>query len=214
MTLHTLVLELVHKLIHSLLMKKVQKLAHQVLERQTETVRFSVTLTETDNLRLENLAELMGRSKSAFCSDLIAAALDDIEEEIDIPEGMDARENNLSLDLPSSKEYAEALNSIKIRLTNGHRAMLTAHYHAPKHTMTTPALAKAAGYENYGAVNLQYGRLGRMLADSLNWPLPKHRSGSPFPTAFLVKWNLEDVWYCTLHPQIVEALELSGLAKG
>lgn len=207
-------LELVQNLIHVLVMKKVQKLAHQVLKRQTETVRFSVTLTETDNLRLENLAELMGRSKSAFCSDLIAAALDDIEEEIDIPEGTDMAENNLNLNLPSSEEYTEALNSIKIKLTNGHRAMLTAHYHAPEYTMTTPALAKVAGYENYGAVNLQYGRLGRMLADSLNYPLPKHGSGSPFPTAFLVKWRFEEIWYCTLHPQVVEALELSGLTKG
>lgn len=199
--------DLIHNLIQKVVMNKVQKLAHKVLQRQEESVRFSVTLTKTDNLRLERLAELMGCSKSAFCSDLIAAALSDMEEVIDTPD------TNIDIHLPSSQEYAEAFNAIKEKLTEGHRAMLVAHYHASDYTTTTSELARAASYEHFGAVNLQYARLGKMLADYLNWSLPQHSNGSPFPTALLVKWNFKDVWYCTLHPQVIEALKISGLAK-
>jgi predicted DNA-binding protein len=188
-------------------MNKVQGLAQKVLQQQEESLRFSVTLTKTDNLRLERLAELMGRSKSAFCSDLIAAALDDMEEVFDTPD------INTDIDLPSSQEYVEAFNVIKEKLTEGHRAMLVAHYRAFDSTTTTSELARAAGYVHFGAVNLQYARLGKMLADYLNWSLPQHSDGSPFPTALLVEWHFEDVWYCTLHPQVIEALKISGLTE-
>lgn len=198
---------LVHKLIQKLVMNKVQDLAYKVLQRQEESVRFSVSVTKTDNSRLEKLAELMRRSKSAFCSDLISAALDDMEEVIDTPDA------NIDIRLPASQEYIEAFNAIKEKLTEGHRAMLVAHYHAPDYTITTSELAKAANYEHFGAVNLQYARLGRMLADYLNYSVPKHLDGSPFPTAFLVEWSFEDVWYCTLHAQVVEALERLGLTE-
>ncbi|OUL35323.1 hypothetical protein BV375_02095 [Nostoc sp. 106C] len=187
-------------------MNKVQKLAHKVLQRQEDSVRFSITLTKTDNLRLEKLAEVIGRSKSAFCSELISAALDDFEEVIDTPDF------NIDSFLPSAEEYAKAFNSIGEKLTEGHRAMLKAHYHTPNYITTTSELGKAAGYEHSAAVNLQYARVGKMLAEQLNWSLPQHSDGSPFPTAFLVEWHkFEDVWYCTLHPQVVQALEIVGL---
>lgn len=188
-------------------MNKVQSLAHKVLQRQEESVRFSITVPGSDNLRLERLAELLGRSKSAFCSDLISAALDDLEEVIDTPD------TNIEIRLPSPQEYVEAFNAIKEKLTEGHQAMLVAHYHAPNHTTKTSELAKAANYEHFGAVNLQYARLGRMLADSLNYSVPQHSDGSPFPTALIVEWNFEDVWYCTLHSQVVMALEILGLTE-
>lgn len=187
-------------------MNEVQKLAYKVLQQEEESVRFSITLTKTNSLRLERLADLMGRSKSAFCSDLVSAALDDIEDVIDTPD------TKTDIHLPSSQEYVEAFNSIKEKLTEGHRAMLVAHYHASDYTTTTSELARAANYGHFGAVNLQYARLGKMLADYLKCPLPQHSDGSPFPTALLVKWNFDNVWYCTLHSQVIEALQVSGLA--
>ncbi len=200
-----MMLNLIQILILYLVMNKVQKLAHKVLQRQEESVRFSITLTKTDNLRLEKLAEIIGRSKSAFCSELISAALDDFETVIDTPEC------ETDLPLPSAEKYAKAFSAIADKLTEGHRAMLKAHYHKHNQTSTTPELAKAAGYEHFGAVNLQYARLGEMLAEYLNWSLPQHSDGSPFPTAFIVKWHKKDVWYCTLHPQVVEAMKTVGL---
>ncbi|WP_341527002.1 hypothetical protein [Nostoc sp. UHCC 0302] len=184
---------------------KVQKAVYEILQRQQESVRFSITLSETDNLRLEKFVELMGLSKSAFCSELIVAALDDVEEMLDTPDSI----SNLSL--PSAEEYIKAFTAIKESLTKKNQAMLKSHY--KNGSTTTPELAKAAGYANYRAVNLQYARIGYMLAEQLHWSLPKHADGSPFPTAFVVDWNFNDVWYCTLHPQVTKALKITGLVR-
>jgi hypothetical protein len=181
-------------------MKKIQKLAESVLQGQEDAVRFSVSLIGTDNTRLEKMAELMGRSKSAFCSDLIAAALDDLEEVMDRPEAPTDSQ------LPSAEEYLTAFQGIENKLTEKHRAMLLTHIQAPNCKTTATKLATAAGYKHYGAVNLQYARIGQMLAEHLGRAVPKHRDGSPFPTAFLVEWEFRDVWYCTLHPQAIAAL--------
>lgn len=188
-------------------MSKVKDLVHKMMQKQEEPVRFSITLMKIDNSRLEKLAELIGCSKSALCSDLISAALDDVEEMFDTPD------SDIVVDLPSVEEYVAAFSAIQEKLTEGHRAMLLAHYHAPDYTMTTPELAKAAGYENYRGTNRQYARLGEMIADYLSYPLPKHSNGSPFPTALVVKWTEKEVWYCTLHPQVVKALEIVGLTQ-
>jgi hypothetical protein len=48
-----------------------------------------------------------------------------------------------------------------------HRALLTAHFEAPKHTVTWDRLAKAVGYESGRAVNLQYGTLAHRVANIL-----------------------------------------------
>lgn len=188
-------------------MNKVQGLAQKILQSQDESVRFSVTLTKTDSSRLERIAELMGRSKTAFCSELIVAALDDMEEAIDLPD------SNIDIFLPSTQQYVAAFKAIDLDLTPGHRAMLVAHYHQPEQTTTASELAKAAGYKHFGGANLQYARLGKLVADYLTWSLPQHSDGSPFPTALLVKWTFEDVWYCKLHPQVAEALKITGLAE-
>jgi hypothetical protein len=97
-------------------MKKIQKLAESVLQGQEDAVRFSVSLIGTDNTRLEKMAELMGRSKSAFCSDLIAAALDDLEEVMDRPEAPTDSQ------LPSAEEYLTAFQGIENKLTEKHCA--------------------------------------------------------------------------------------------
>jgi predicted DNA-binding protein len=188
-------------------MNKVQELAHKVLQSQEESVRFSVTLTKTDSSRLERIAELMGRSKSAFCSELIVAALDDMQEVIDTPDA------NIDISLPTTQQYVAAFNAIKHNFTDGHRAMLMTHCDRPEQTTTASELARSAGYKHFGGANLQYARIGRMLADYLTWSLPEHSDGSPFPTALLVKWSFDDVWYCQLHPQVTEALKITGLAE-
>ncbi|NJO79429.1 MAG: hypothetical protein HC827_13540 [Cyanobacteria bacterium RM1_2_2] len=186
---------------------KVQKLVYKMMQKNEEPVRFSITLSKVDNVRLEKLAELTGRSKSAFCSELISAALDEAEEMFDAPD------SDVTPELPSADEYVAAFSAIQEKLTDGNRAMLSAHYQAPDYTMTTPELAKAAGYENYGGANLQYARLGKMIASYLNWPLPKRTNGLLLPTGMIVRWTEEDVWYCTLHPQVVKALEIVGLVE-
>ncbi len=196
-------------------MNEVQKLACSVLQRQQNSVRFSITLAETDNRRLEELAELAGFSKSAFCSELIGAALSDMEALAAEPE------SGVEMEEITMQEYKDAFTAIKPSLTVGHCAMLKAHFHAENHTVTATELAEAAGYANYGGANLQYARIGKMLADYLRRELPKHSKdsrfpGSPFPTRMLVEWhfkNTEQTWYCTLRPEVVAALKVTGLVK-
>ena len=120
------------------------------------------------------------------------------------------------INLASVNEYVNAFNEIKSDFTDGHQSMLSANYHATNHTSTTKNLAIAAGYKSYRGVNLQYGILGRKLAESRNWSSPQHSDGSTFiPSEFLVKWDKRnDGWYCILHQQVVEALEITGLTGG
>jgi hypothetical protein len=204
------VLDLIQILVLEMVKTKVQKLVYEMMQQNEEPVRFSITLSKTDNARLEELAEYTGCSKSALCSRLLSAALDDAEAMFDTPE------SDVNPDLPSVDEYVAAFSAIQAKLTDGHRAMLSAHYHAPNYRTTATKLAEAAGYKSYGGANLQYARLGMTLAEYLSCPLPRHLDGAPFPTALLVEWtqNPKEEWYCTLHPQVVKALEIVGLTEG
>lgn len=203
------VLDLVQNLVLKMVKNKVQNLVYKMMQQNEEPVRFSITLSKTDNARLEKFASHAGRSKSALCGDLISAALDDIEEMFDTPE------SDINPELPSVEEYVAAFSAMQEKLTDGHRAMLSAHYHAPHYRTTATKLAEAAGYKGYGGANLQYARLGAVLADYLGCSLPRHSDGSLFPTALIVEWTPEpkEEWHCTLHPQVIKALETVGLTE-
>jgi predicted HTH domain antitoxin len=193
-------------MIHDLVMNKIRELARKS-SQQEESIRFSVSLIKSDNSRLEKYAEIKGMSKSAFCSELLTAALDIFEEEMNNPDDF----CNEFLP-PSAEKYAKAFEAIKGELSNGHLAFLKAHYQAPQHTSSAAALAQAAGYQGYGGYNLQSGNVGQMLAQYLEISLPQRPDGTFFPSAFLVKWKKEeDCWYCTLHPEVATALEIVGL---
>jgi hypothetical protein len=81
-------------------------------------------------------------------------------------------------------EYAEAFARLG-KLPAGYEAMLQAHLNAPDHCITATQLAEAAGYENYNAANLHYGRLGQLLAQELNYNPPKREDGTEIWTATL-----------------------------
>lgn len=82
---------------------------------------------------------------------------------------------------PSALEYAEAFDRIG-RLPKGHEAMLDAHLKAPDHLITATQLADAAGYANWSAANLQYGKLARRLAEELDYNPPLRDDGTPIWT--------------------------------
>src|SRR5450631_1533843 len=50
---------------------------------------------------------------------------------------------------PTAKAYLAALRKILPTLSDGHLAMLKAHYHAPNRVLTATQLAEAAGYSGY-----------------------------------------------------------------
>jgi hypothetical protein len=88
---------------------------------------------------------------------------------------------------PSAIEYAEAFARLG-RLPPSYEAMLDAHLAAPDYSITATQLAEAAGFENYNAANLHYGKLGEMLSRELGWLPPKRDNGDYIWTAVIAGW--------------------------
>ena len=117
----------------------------------------------------------------------------------------------------SSKELVAAFKSIEKRLSDGQRAMLKAHVHAPDRTLTATELAAAAGYENYSAANLQYGFVGKWLYEELLCPLLKQEDGTNIYTSALASGlddgKAEDQLRWVMKPEVAAALEELGLSQ-
>lgn len=123
------------------------------------------------------------------------------------PEDEDTSDTQESEDLayPSVDEYVNAFRAIESYISLNQRAMLKAHYHATKQSLTMTELAKSVGYASYRGGNLQYGRLGQLLCAELDWAYGvaisvlvwfTHPSESP---------NRQ--WRLNLRPEVSEALE-------
>ena len=68
---------------------------------------------------------------------------------------------------PCADEIRAALPHVP--MNKAREAMLMAHLNAPDHILTATELAQAAGYDDYGIANLQYGLLAYDLAQELEW---------------------------------------------
>src|SRR4051812_37330778 len=71
--------------------------------------------------------------------------------------------------IPSVARYKEAFHAVDQLLNDGQRAMLRAQYLAPDRTMTATELATVAGYRSYRGTNLQYGKMGQLLREVLDY---------------------------------------------
>jgi hypothetical protein len=118
---------------------------------------------------------------------------------------------------PNSDEVREALEAMSPAITKPQWDMLDAHLAAHDHILTATEIALAGGYANYGAANIQYGQLGRTLAEELEWEPPivdgvrtwtsalatgtgQDGSAGPDPSA-------KGHWRWKLRKEIVEALQ-------
>ena len=117
--------------------------------------------------------------------------------------------------VPDIQGYIDAFKRIIEAMSDGHVAMLKAHYLAPGQTITATELAAAANYRNYSAANLQYGIVGKALFDELPIPLPTRKDGAPIYTFALAEAGErngdEDHWHWKMRPQVAAALEYLGL---
>lgn len=113
--------------------------------------------------------------------------------------------------------YVDAFRKIMNGLTDGHRAMLKAHYLAPNRCVTATQLAEAADYSSYGAANLQYGLVGKMLFEAMPMDIPKRDDGTPIWTFMLAvpgnKDVPEDQWLWQMKPEVAKAAEVLALNK-
>ena len=89
-------------------------------------------------------------------------------------ERADARVNGI----PTADEFAEALSNISP--TDAQWMMLKAHYWAEERKMSSKQLSEAAGFSGFSVANMQYGSLGRKIADWLDYtPAGKYTDGRP-----------------------------------
>ena len=70
---------------------------------------------------------------------------------------------------PTKDEYKGALARLYHRFSEQQQRMLDAHINAPDFRMTSTQLAEAAGYPAWQTANSQYGRIGTLLREELNF---------------------------------------------
>ncbi len=115
-------------------------------------------------------------------------------------------------EIPSAARFKEALLALR-PINDNHLKMLREHFRAPGHRLTATQLAEAAGYADYGAANLQYGKLGREIGEYLSFPPPLvSDDGQPYYTSVLASGergtgtgaDAHYVW--TMRPELIAAL--------
>ena len=107
-----------------------------------------------------------------------------------------------SLAAPSPQQYVTAFRAVG-NLRENHIQMLRIHYYAPERTVTATQLAHAVGFKSYLVANLQYGRLGRLVGDQLEYNPMQERLGT------LVTFEKrQGEWHWLMRPEVADALEL------
>lgn len=107
--------------------------------------------------------------------DDVQTAVDSLKADLDARAADEAAHRRhdaaLDFDVPTETEFARALAIVKPH--HGHWKMLRAHALAGDRGLTAGDLAFDAGYHSHGAANLQYGLVGREIAEALRIDLPK-----------------------------------------
>jgi hypothetical protein len=72
--------------------------------------------------------------------------------------------------VPSKAQFLQALHAVWPSLHDNRRAMLLAHFRAPSHRASMRDLALSAGYKAGRPANVQYGIVGRAIAEQTGYP--------------------------------------------
>lgn len=105
---------------------------------------------------------------------------------------------------PAAGRYAAAFRAVS-GLTDRHFQLLRLHYHATERTVTAKQLAELVGYSSYHVANVQYGRLGRLVGEQLDY------NPEPERLATLVTFDKRSgEWHWILRPEVAQALESLG----
>ena len=111
---------------------------------------------------------------------------------------------------PTIEEYKRAFLLIEPRVTQKQLEMLRAHYYAPNHTITMAELAKHMGYTGHNVANLHYGKLGRSIADLLNYKKERIGGESKYIDVLATENpNLGSYqqWEWVMRPEVARALK-------
>ena len=110
---------------------------------------------------------------------------------------------------PKSAEFRKALEGLGATVKSKHREMLRTHYLAPAHKLTARQMAERIGYAGFGAANLHYGRLGRLVGKKLGLPQEDCHIGV---LVEFIRPNTEgnSEWVWIMRPEVAKALEALG----
>lgn len=114
--------------------------------------------------------------------------------------------------VPTSTEYARALEATLGRCSDFQRSFVVHHYNAPDMTATATELAHAVEHTNYRVTNRWYGQLARNVSEELGLV---QDSITPDSTCWLSNLLVfEEIpngeWLLHLRPEVAEALEQIG----
>ena len=118
--------------------------------------------------------------------------------------------------MPTEGQYIRALEQLAEQgLTPSWKKLLRSHWAAPGHTTSAALLARAVGYPNYGAANLNYGRLAARVGALVGLP----PGSMPFNLYAVATWDQSERdpaghFTFTMRPQLATALERLGWTRG
>jgi len=112
----------------------------------------------------------------------------------------------------AKEEYVMAFRKLRFheKLPDSYIKMLQAHYDAPGRKMTPTQLSDAAGYQNYNAVNLHYGYLGKMICDEIGYIPTDTSNGEPIYTCGVAWGEREEPdgeWVWTMYKNLAQAIK-------
>jgi hypothetical protein len=130
----------------------------------------------------------------------------------------DGRERAARQDgIPTAQEFADAFARLAKKVGKNHWLMLRALHSAPSRTMTTTELTASAGFKTLRVGNGKLKKLGRMLAEDLEFDPRLRPDGSPswisaLATGSDVNTRENDGdWSWTMRPQVADCLTMMNL---
>ncbi len=117
--------------------------------------------------------------------------------------------------VPSVSFYRDGLLAIADQISDLQKSLLKAHYAAPHRRVTVPQLASLASVNGgFPVVNLQYGRLGRLFAETTGLQTSLRDDGSP---RWWAVWSMgyysPEGFVWQMHEQTAMAMEELGWVK-
>lgn len=105
----------------------------------------------------------------------------------------------------SVSQFLAALRGLEPKLTQAQKEMLLGHVNARDHEISMGRLAALAGYSTFEAANVQYGRIGSLLAEALDI----HGLSQKTQMIGTSSRNNDDAghWQWKMRPALAEALK-------
>lgn len=116
--------------------------------------------------------------------------------------------------IPTVDDYVSGLSAIRSRINESQIRLLKEQYYSPNRTVTATQLADLVGIESgRGAVNLLYGRLGRLFCEEIGFEpsqrdIGTYRWWSVWSSGYEERNPYQFFW--EMHPEVAEALEVLG----